>query len=139
MSYATKQAMIERYGSEELIELTDRSGVGVINDGVLDAALEEADAEINSYLQSRYALPLASVPLLIAKHARDITRYNLYDDNPPDTIESRYKSAVASLKAIANGGVHLGLDAQANATPTDNLIKISGPARTFERLSMQDY
>jgi len=141
MSYATKQAMIDRYSQDELIQLTDRATppAGVINDTVLNAAIADADAEINGYLQARYALPLASTPLIISKLACEVTRYFLYDDTPTEPVEERYKHAIKTLADISRGSVKLGLDALDKPTPTDNLIKTSGPNRTFDRGSMRDY
>jgi len=139
--YASKQDMIDRFGEDELIALTDRSTppAGVIDDVVLNAALADADDEINSYLQSKYNLPLASTPLLIAKLARTIARYNLYDKQPPDHIETRYKASIKTLEAIAKGVVHLGLDAAQQSTPSTSMPETQADAPVFDPATLVGY
>ncbi len=133
MSYASKQEMIDRFGSDELIQLTDRATppAGVIDDTVLNAALADADDEINGYLQAKYTLPLASVPLLIKKLARTICRYNLYDDLPPEHIESRYTGAIKTLEGIARGLMHLGLDNTGKPTPETSMPETKADPAVF--------
>src|ERR1019366_454403 len=110
MTYATKQDMIDRFGSDELIQLTDRANLGVINDTALNSALADADAEINTYLVGRYTLPLASVSPILTRFAADIARYQLFDTRASDQVLQRYKDAIAFFKQIAAGNASLGLD-----------------------------
>lgn len=133
MSYASKQDMIDRFGMDELIQLTDRATppAGVIDDVVLNAALADADDEINGYLQAKYTLPLASVPLLIRKLARTIARYNLYDDLPPEHIENRYKAAIKTLEGIAKGIMHLGLDSASQTAPQTSMPETNADDAVF--------
>lgn len=110
MTYATLQSMVERFGDAELIQRTDRYASGQMDVQVMDRALADADAEVNSYLAVRYALPLAGVPTALARVAADIARYRLYDDGVPETVRKRYEDAVALLKRMASGDVKLVLD-----------------------------
>lgn len=110
MTYATLQTMLERFGDEELIQRTDRHGSGQLDVQVMARALADADAEVNSYLAVRYALPLAGVPTALARVAADVARYRLYDDGVPETVRKRYEDAVALLKRMASGDVKLVLD-----------------------------
>ncbi len=110
MTYATLETMVERFGSDELTQRTDRAGTGEMDAQVMDRALADADAEVNGYLAVRYALPLVGVPTALARVAADIARYRLYDDGVPETVRKRYEDAVALLKRIANGDVKLVLD-----------------------------
>jgi len=139
VSYASKQSMIDRFGEAEIIQLTDRAGVGVVDDVVLNMALASADAEIDGYLQVRYVLPLASTPLLISNLAANMARYHLHDDVPPELVADRYSAAIKALGEIASGKQKLGLDGLNKETPQSNLPKITGPARLFDRSSMQDF
>ena len=141
MSYATRQGMIDRFGEDELIQLTDRATppLGVIDDTVLDAALNDADAEINGYIQARYPLPLASTPLLLSRIARDIARYYLYDDAVTEAVENRYKEALKTLERIAKGVVHLGLDPVGETTPSSASPETSADAPVFSQDSLAGY
>jgi len=139
MSYASKQDMIDRFSESEMIQLTDRAGAGVIDDAVLNVAMAESDAEIDAYLQARYALPLTSVPLLIGKLARDLTRFYLYDDNPPESVSERYKAAVKTLELIARGTMQLGLDAASQPLAATAMPETRADAPVFDTASLATY
>ncbi|MES2948669.1 MAG: DUF1320 domain-containing protein [Pseudomonadota bacterium] len=107
MTYATLAEMITRFGEPELVQRTDRAEGVTIDTVVLGKKLADADAEIDSYLAVRYALPLASTPVLLVSLAADIARYRLYDDGVPETVRQRYEDAVSLLKRMASGDVIL--------------------------------
>ena len=60
MSYAAQSDLTDRFSAAELAQLTDRVNGTVIDTTVLGRALSDADAEIDSYLATRYALPTSS-------------------------------------------------------------------------------
>ncbi|PLX49120.1 MAG: DUF1320 domain-containing protein [Desulfobulbaceae bacterium] len=105
--YCTQADMVARYGEEELIQLTDRVSLGVIDTTVLDLALGDAAAEIDGYLAGRYELPLAEVPAALTLIACDIARYRLYDDGATSSVKDRYDQAVLYLRQVAKGDVGL--------------------------------
>lgn len=109
MSYATKQQLIDRYGEEALIGLTDRAEppAGVIDDDVLARALADADAVIDGYLAGRYALPLATTPALIVDLAQAIAIHKLHRQVVPEKIDADYKDALRMLRDIAGGVIRL--------------------------------
>lgn len=141
MSYATKQNMIDRYGEDEVIALTDRSNAGVVGDAVLAAALAETDAEIDPYLMARYTLPLASVPKVITGFACDITRYRLTGANVTETdvVRLRYKDAIKFFESVAAGKISLGLDAVGSAPAEAGSVQVSAPARVFNDTSLAGF
>lgn len=127
MSYCTRQNLIDRFGEPELIQLTDRNGLGIIDDAVLDQAIADADAEIDGWIAGRYALPLATVPPALVRVACDITRYRLYDQAVPDTIKMRYDDVVRFLTKLGEGKITLGLDnTQAEITQPQSPMMESG-------------
>lgn len=124
MAYATHQDMIERFGEQELIRLTDRDGTaGAIVASVLDRALGDATAVIDAHLQSAgYSLPLAADVALLTSIAVDLGRAKLYDENPTETVLAREKNALALLQRIASGALKLGLPAAATPVTSDEAI-----------------
>ena len=110
MSYCTPKNLIDRFGEAELVQLTDRDRLGVIDETVLAQAVSDADAEINAYLAA-YPLPLAIVPANLTRIAADIARYHLYDDQMIDSVQERYKAAIRYLEQVASGKISLGPDA----------------------------
>lgn len=110
MAYITKAQMILEFGEPELIQLTNRTGTGtVIDDDVLDQAMLNAEGEVDSYIGTRYELPLPSVPTILTAFTCDIARYRLYDDQSTDEVLRRYERAIAWLRDIAKGVVGLGI------------------------------
>jgi phage gp36-like protein len=78
MSYATAAQMEEQFGLRELIALTDRDNIGVVDSAVLARAQGDADAEIDSYLAGRYTLPLTGTFPVLVRHACNMARYHLF-------------------------------------------------------------
>lgn len=112
MSYAAQADMEDRFGEAEVIDLTDRAEppAGAVDTTVLQAALDDADGIINSYIALQYALPLTSTPRTIALVACDIARYLLWDDRASEEVLRRYEAALSWLRDVAAGSVLL-LDA----------------------------
>ena len=133
MTYATQADLTDRFGAVELAQLTDRTNGVVIDATVLGRALTDADAEIDSYLATRYALPLASTPVVLVRMAADIARYRLYDDRVTEAVRQRYGDAVSLLKRMATGEVQLaGSTVLAVATTgSGNAVHTRTPTRTF--------
>jgi phage gp36-like protein len=114
MLYATCKDMIARFGEAELIQLTDREHVppSCIDRRLVDTALADAQAEIDSHLAVRYQVSRIrnqTVPRLFVRLACDIARYRLHDDLAPENeVRRRYEAAVEMLKALAKGDILLG-------------------------------
>jgi len=116
MTYATQADLEARFGADELTQLTDRIGSGLPDASIIARALADADAEIDGYLASRYALPLAIVPTALARIACDIARYRLWEDRASEEVRRRYEDARRLMESIAKGMVSLGLP-EASAAP----------------------
>lgn len=143
MPYATAQDLIDRFGEQELIDLTDKgiTPQGVINALVLDGAIADADAEIEGYLIGRYALPLATVPGVLTRIACDIARYHLYDDLATEQVRDRYEDARRLLESIASGKVQLGLPGSTGATPVAGSPEVDTgtPDRVFSKDTLEGF
>lgn len=135
--YATRAALIDRFGEAELIQLTDRERLGVIDDTVLDQAIADAAHEIDSHLAGRYTLPLATVPPVLTRVACDVARYRLYDDAAPEEVRNRYKDGVRWLEALARGTVSLGMPPA--ETPAATGPRFTGEPRRCSRTSLEGF
>ncbi|MBI2801241.1 MAG: DUF1320 domain-containing protein [Gammaproteobacteria bacterium] len=139
MTYATKEDLIERFGEDEILQLTDELQQGDVDDLKLTRALADADADINGYLAGRYTLPLASTPPVIKRLACAIARYHLYNKTAPDTVESRYKEAIRTLEGIAKGIIGIGLDAVGVTVAPASAPDFSVGERVFSAGTLKDY
>jgi phage gp36-like protein len=139
MTYATQQDLIDRIGEDELIQLTDRNNTNSINSSVVGRALADADAEINSYVVARYALPLPEVPAILVRLACDIAHYQLSGNRVGEAVRTRYEDAVKYLKSLSKGEAQLGVASGEPAAPTDAGIAYVAPPRAFNRKNLSDY
>ena len=139
MPYATQTDMETRFGVDELIQRTSRTGAAIDTD-VLGRALADADAEIDSYLASRYALPLPSTPAVLVRLACDITRYQLFGDKVPDSVRQRYEDAVGVLKRLSAGSVQLaGLTPAPAVGGSGNAVAVRTARRLFGPEQLASY
>lgn len=113
MSYATPAQFVARFTEREAVALSDRAGVGLVDEAQLTAGgLQPASEEIDTFLGRRYALPLAvgGVPMAIPPAVLvgiccDIARYRLTgtEVQETDAIRRRYTDAVKALQLLADG------------------------------------
>ena len=104
---------------------------------MLDQALQDAADEMDSYLASRYQMPLSGTPTVLVRLNCDMARYLLWSDHMSETIATRYDAAVALLKAIAAGKATLGLDATDTPAPVEGGVTASQSRRAITLESMQ--
>lgn len=110
MSYAIKQDILDQMDEDVLIQLTDDTDAGAVNDAIVAKAIDRADAEVDGHCQGRYDIPLSPAPDTIRDRSVDIAIYHLYSrrGEPPGNIVERYKAAIRFLEKIATGAIRLG-------------------------------
>ena len=122
--YVTADAMIAKFGEREIIQLTDNEAPyqDVINHDKLNAAIEEANSEIDGWLQGRYKLPLQVIPPFLVNIACHMARYHACTqaiaENSP--IRIRYDDACKKLKSISKGEMGLGGTPAGESVPTES-------------------
>jgi phage gp36-like protein len=94
----------------------------------VDAACDYAAQEIDCYLALRYALPIASVPMVLTNKAADIARYQLEHNDPREDVRKRYEDAIVWLKFVAAGKIGLGLN------PIGEEVESDSPTYSVEAL-----
>lgn len=130
--YCTKADMLARGWEKELIQITDKSNSGVIDDGILDQAIADASAEIDSYLQGHYSLPLTiSVPNL-TRISCDIARYYLFETRVTEQVQKRYDAVTRYLEQVAKGVIKLGIEVPATSIAI-NSAEMTSSANLFGR------
>jgi len=77
MAYNTIAELIERYTTNEITELSSSIN-GEMDESVVSQAIEDADAEIDIYLNAKYDTPIAEpIPGIIKKLSAVIAYLNL--------------------------------------------------------------
>lgn len=136
MSYCTLADLIKRYGKDEIIELTDRDRSGDIDEAIVESAISDAKNEIDSYLATRYELPLLSVPAMLNPVCSDIARYYLYEDRVTDHVEKRYKDRIDYLVRVSKRTASLPITDPAPTSTEDSdsdLVQITNDGHDWRR------
>ena len=108
---------------------------------IIEGAIMDAEAEIDGYLAKRYPLPLAPVPSVIKKFAKDIAIYNLYSRNGINESDreknylNRYNAAIKFLTLLAEGKVEIG--AVNTSTAAQSGFTVTSSPRIFGRDKLQ--
>ena len=120
---------VERFGFDEVVAMTDATGAGRIDRPLLTRALADAQAIAEGYLAGRYALPLASVPPLVALAIADIARARLYPRGAPEGVAGNAAASTKLLQSIQAGTMPLAITgASAPEAPSDAPV-VSIPGR----------
>lgn len=127
MSYSTKAEVREMLKDDALNAIIGDTFVedpaqreGLVTP-IIEAAIEDADGEIDGYLAKRYAVPIAPVPKVINKFSKDIAVYNLFsrvgidESSEEKNYLNRYNAAIKFLTLVAEGKVSI-------MTQTDNPV-----------------
>lgn len=152
MAYASPDDMIARYPNRDLVQLTNEDPTQTtVNTASLQQALDDAAAEIDGYIESRFALPLSDPPAVLNRLSTDIAMYRLQSLRPLHDLadaRKRYEDVVALLVRVARGEVTLGLaadNAEPNQAQGSVVTKAGGdaggelPQRIFDRGSLKGY
>jgi phage gp36-like protein len=134
MAYATQDDLVPlRMSLRDLVDLTDDTehdfdpGHGEVNTTVVDKALTEASARVDSFCGQRYKLPLQPSET-VKGLTLDIVVFLLFtrrrETLPSETVGQRYEYAIRFLTAISNGKASLDqpVNAQAQGSPGEAVV-----------------
>ena len=143
--YCTEEDISNQISNETLIQLTDDTGLGAVNQTHVSDALLFAEVLINGYLLSRYKLPVNSETLSLLKIlATDLSIYRLYlrrfQTDIPSGISEKYKNSIKMLEQIQKGVIALETEARGNIIPM-NLYRTNKEYkdRIFTKELLDDY
>lgn len=139
MPYATQQDLVDRFGTQELAQLTDPAAGTTINATTVARALADADAEVDTRLASHYTLPLASVPTVLVRVAADLARYFLWDARATEQVRNRYKDAIKLLDQVGSGALSLPGATPLALAPSAQAVAVRTPARQFSASLLDMY
>ena len=144
MSYASVQDMINRYPNRDLVQLTNEDPAATtVNEAPITLALADASAEIDGYIEARFALPLSDAPAVLNRLATDIAMYRLQTLRPLHDLQDarqRYEDAVAMLGKVASGALTLGIAADGQEPQVAGAVEtVQGPDRVFNRGNLKGY
>lgn len=141
MTYASQADLVERFGEQMIIDLSDRADppADAIDAAVVARALTDADAVINGYLTARYALPLASTPALVRDLALPIACYKLHRDTVSAKVLKDYDDALKELVKIASGTIKLDVAGMEPATNNASGVRFTDRERPLTADNLKGY
>ncbi len=145
-TFATLSDLVTRYPSEATLLAADET-TGLRDDTRLQAAIEDASAEVAGVLQARYTLAdLARADAdsrrILAIYTMDVALYRvaLSFARSTDAIRERRDQALKRLEAIAAGRGGLSFDGDGDgpggaggAAASPQTVLVDAPARLFSR------
>ena len=129
--YCTLNDLITTYGERSIVLLSDRVNkpAVIIDEAVVQRAIDDATGEIDMHLQTRYELPLASVPIVLKRIACALAYHALQPNLAADhSVRIEADAQRKLLRGLAKGELGLGLDS-ANAPTPNNDAAIVSPGR----------
>lgn len=136
MPYATEQDLKDRLGSDLLAALADENGDGAPDTAILQAALDDASAEMDSTLALRYAVPVNPAPEILRRINADLAAHFLFlrrrEAVSPEQLR-RASHARAELLAWAEGRSDL-----EGAAPRLHALKSESLTREQEKIFGRD-
>lgn len=109
--YCSQTDLEERLDPQVLRALTDDDADGLADTDIVDAAIADAGAMIDTYLRARYTVPLSPVPDLVKSICATSTVYFLLTrrrEIVPEEHLKRYEAAIQLLDRLARGELALG-------------------------------
>jgi phage gp36-like protein len=108
-TYLTRADIDAAIPADVLLEAADLDRDGVEDPGVVDKALDDAQAEVDSYLLTRYPVPVSPVPTRLRQVSvaicvyRLLARRGLDEDGPDKVIVRDYNDAIRWLRDVGAG------------------------------------
>ena len=133
MSYCTQTDIENRIGADRLTALADHDGDGSPDDDVVDTAICDAQTLMDSYLDTRYTVPVSPVPGTLKSCAVSLAVYFLAlgrDSVTPD-VRADYRAQLRWLEDVAAGRASLG--GGRGAWPGSSGVRHESSPRLFGR------
>lgn len=164
--YASAAQLLARYNAEEIAQRSDVSVPALVGGELLvkavkgedlsaytpeeqaaaaaalariERVLRDAETTINSYLGSRYQLPVTQAADVLERIASQLARYFLYDDAVTDQVENLYKDSLAFLRDVSVGKVQLGPTSSGTTAQASAGAEMISSGLVFSRSQSKDF
>lgn len=146
MSYSLNSDIQTRLGSK-YVSLTDDTSPGVADETRVTQARQFAEAEVDSYLARRFAVPIdpggnSDLATALKAVSVDLAIHRLYERKPPVPIEivQRRAAAIAWLQGVASGSIVLPADVELAPNQTQGLAgSATGKKKILTAAELADF
>jgi phage gp36-like protein len=144
VSYITAQDLLDELGEAKLIQLTDDTRSGLINAARVDKAIQYGVGIFESYIRTRYALPVPATQMVKAT-CLDLAVFHLYKSRATEAEgvyrvrKDAHDNAIKFLQSVQAGKAALDVPAAEETTtnpanPDRVLRGNSNPVFTSDKL-----
>lgn len=142
-TYATPNDLKAAIHPDDLALLTDWIGsADTADDTKLQAALDDATAEIDSYISKRVSLPMENPPRMLLVACRDLAMFRLYANvgRITDAQTNLRDASIQYLKAVSRGDLAMGDETPGDEVQSSPGVVIAeGPPRVMTRDSLKGF
>jgi phage gp36-like protein len=116
VTYISKEDLLVELGERELVQLTNDSDTDEVVDAVVHAAIAYAEGVFESYVRTRYSLPVPATQL-VKSSCVNLAVYQLYrkratfKEGKFEVRETAYKETIALLRDLQAGKAALDVPA----------------------------
>ena len=131
MAYADTDRMVEVFGLDEMLQLTDTEQETLTEPDAakIRTALDDASALIDGFVRRR----------LLVRVCCDIARFYLYRDRPTDTVKDAYRQGLDLLKQISAGTYQLSDQTGQEPQSAGEAVLIGAEGRIFNHAKLTGY
>lgn len=135
MSYCTQTDVETRIGPADLVALADHDGDEVADAEVIDQAIRDAAALIDSYLGVRFSVPVSPVPEVLKARAVNLAVYflRLGRNSVTEDVRQQHRDDIDWLRQVAGGTVSLGIEPRPNEGSAAAGVRYQTQPRSFGR------
>ena len=133
MAYSVKADILEQISETDLSQLSNDTDGSSVVDSVVDAMIEKADNQINSYLRGKQTapLPLDPVPPRVKDWSVGLAIYNLYGRRVqlqmPEPVKTDHDDIMTELRGVRDGKILI--DDPNSPANTGSFYKASGASQ----------
>lgn len=146
MAYTTNADVEERLGSALYVQLTDDSGTGSADEDKVTEARQGAEAEIDSYVGRRYAVPVDTtgqdkLAAMLKSMTLDLAEHRLHARRPPipEAIRQKRAWAIQWLERVAAGQVVMPVSEELAGSSAEGVVgEVTGPQRVMSRDELEN-
>ncbi len=140
MIYASVDDIDKRYGEDFLYTIADRNQDDTLDTAAIERSLSDASDLMNSYLATRYTLPIMETLPILSRACVDIAVYWLSEDAGVATEErrTRYDDAISWLERVTAGKTDLPIQQPDEPTKTPGGL-VSYSPRLFTRQNLRGW
>ena len=136
MSYTSVKSFKVKYDPKQLGHLSDDSGGDENIDDILTEFIDNAAGFIDTYLATRYTLPLSGTFPELARANLIVAWYDLQHrrPNPPDEVDPEYERIIEWLTMLKDGEV----DLVGGSIRTDIAMKVDSETSIYTEAKYTD-